>query len=248
MFNRPIFDPGNTSDDASSVMHSYWSDTTNNYVLYVDTALDAGPVNLFNIKTNSKIATIEFNWGRELYAPRMNVYYNNDLVGTVDPGNANFTNGYLNSMTVYTGPPIVIKQNAAVTPEGPDIDRIILRNASNNEIPYRVVVSDSYRFHPASDPNHLVEWYPDNPLHKPTIDNLNRLIWTSYEIEGDSRPVAQTGDTLMTLYPQTTVASLEIRKFRENRRYDFQIEYLDNVYYASNPDGSSIYNNNITTF
>jgi hypothetical protein len=81
-------------------MHSYWSDTTNNYVLYVDTALDAGLVNLFNIKTNSKVATIEFNWGRELYAPRMNVYYNNDLVGTVDPGNANWTDGYLNNVTL----------------------------------------------------------------------------------------------------------------------------------------------------
>jgi len=134
--------------------------------------------------------------------------------------------------------PIVIKQNADVTPEGPDIDRIILRDSNNNEIPYDVIVNSSYRFHPGSDPNYANQTYGTNPLHIPTTNNLQRLTWTAYDIDGYTNPVAQIGDTLMTLYPVSTVYKMETRKFKTNRRFDFQVEYKNNTFYTSSAVGS----------
>jgi len=127
---------------------------------------------------------------------------------------------------------IVIKMDGAIDYEELiDWDQIILRDINESVVEYDVTVNTVFAFHGDTDPNYLTSFYPNNPLHIPRPQALNtrgRVIWNGSP--NTNKP--NIGDTLLTLFPTKTVASMELitSKRTSQRHVALKVAYDGGIY------------------
>jgi hypothetical protein len=131
-------------------------------------------------------------------------------------------------------PSMVIKMNSGMDGSNLiDWDQIILRDNNGSVVEYDVDVNPSFSFHSHTDRNTLsASSYPNHPLHHPWRNNgsnqSGRVIWY-----GSRRPTV--GATLLTLFPQTQVSSMQLITYTGNRgrNVDLEVTYNGAIYIIS---------------
>jgi len=131
-------------------------------------------------------------------------------------------------------PSMVIKMNSGMDGSNLiDWDQIILRDNNGSVVEYDVDMNPSFSFHSHTDRNTLsASSYPNHPLHHPWRNNgsnqSGRVIWY-----GSRRPTV--GATLLTLFPQTQVSSMQLITYKGNRsrNVDLEVTYNGAIYIIS---------------
>ena len=141
---------------------------------------------------------------------------------------------------------IVIKMDGAI--DGTNLidwDQIILRDNNGSVVEYDVTVNPAFAFHEHTDPKWSTSSYPNNPLHFPRTQDGNgltgRVIW-------NGNPSPNIGDTLLTLFPKTPVASMQLITFTSStsRHVDLEVAYDGGIYNISKSQFTTTFAQTVT--
>jgi len=138
---------------------------------------------------------------------------------------------------------IVIKMDGAIDGSNLiDWDQIILRDNNGSVVEYDVTVNPAFAFHGHTDPNWSTSSYPNNPLHfLGNNSTTGRVIWSG-------NPSPNIGDTLLTLFPKTPVASMQLitMKRDSSRHVDLEVAYDGGIYNISKSQFTTTFAQTVT--